>query len=258
LLFKRSVAILLVMQFTLVAARAQVPAPAQAPVTPVPTQTPGAPAPTQTPGAPAPTQTPGAPAPAQTPGAPLPAQTPGAPVPTQTPVAPLPTIQNLKVLVLEGQRSVNNTTRHIGIQPVVEVRDQNDRPIEGASVIFRLPPSGPGGTFAGKSPTLSAGTNARGQAAASGFVPNDELGKFDIHVTATYQNQTGETTISQTNSPNALVLVPSTSKQSIWRRHKYLLIGGGVALGAGIALIVILTSGKTNVTITPGAVTINQ
>jgi len=168
-------------------------------------------------------------------------------------------VEDLKVLVLEGQRSLNNTTRHIGIQPVVEVRDQNDRPIEGATVVFRLPPSGPGGAFPGNSPTFSTRTNPQGQAAASGFVPNDALGRFDIHVTATLQNRTGEVTISQTNSSNSLALIPPQGP-SIWRRHKYLLIGGGAAIVGGVILVVILSgsSSKQQVTITPGQVTINQ
>lgn len=105
---------------------------------------------------------------------------------------------------------------------------------------------------------MSAGTNARGQAAASGFVPNDELGKFDIHVTATYQNQTGETTISQTNSPNTLAMLPPV-RPSLWHRHKYLLIGVGAGVVAGITVALILGHSSTqNVTITPGAVTISQ
>jgi hypothetical protein len=169
-------------------------------------------------------------------------------------------VENLKVLVLEGQRSINNTTRHIGIQPVVEVRDENDRPVEGAIVVFRLPPSGAGGSFPGNSPTFRAGTNAQGQAGASGFVPNDQLGRFDIHVTATYQNLTGEATISQTNSPNTLArLAPTIKKRPFWR-NKYVWIGAGAAVGVGIALALILGNSKstTPVTITPGAVTINQ
>jgi len=203
-------------------------------------------------------------APAQTPApaAQLPAPAPATPVPTPAPApapaAPIPTVKSLKVLVLEGQHAINNTSGHIGIQPVVEVRDQNDRPVEGATVVFRLPPSGPGGSFPGNSPTSSAGTNARGQAAASGFVPNDALGKFDIHVTATYQNQTGETTISQTNSPNTLAMLPPV-RQSLWHRHKYLLLGAGAGIVVGVVVAVILTGSSTKtVTITPGAVTINQ
>jgi hypothetical protein len=188
------------------------------------------------------------------PAAPAPAQAPAA----AAPQAPAPTIENLKVLVLEGQRSVNNTTRHVGIQPVVEVRDENDRPVEGAVVIFRLPPSGPGGTFPGKELTLRSGTNARGQAAASGFVPNDALGKFDIHVTASYQNQTGEVTISQTNSSSTLAMIPPAG-QSIWRRHKFLIIGVGSGLVVGVIVALVLSHSSTKaVTITPGSATISQ
>lgn len=225
---KRIVATVLVVQFMLPGVRAQVPA--------------------QNP--------PAAPAPAQAPAAPNPA--PAAPAPAQAPVVPAPMIENLKVLVLEGQRSINSTTRHVGIQPVVEVRDQNDRPVEGAVVVFRLPPSGPGGTFPGKELTLRSGTNARGQAAASGFVPNDALGKFDIHVTATYQNQTGEATISQTNSPNTLAMIPPVG-QSLWRRHKFLIIGVGAGLLVGVIVALVLGhSSSTAVTIAPGSATINQ
>jgi len=187
-------------------------------------------------------------------------QAPAAQTQPPAPVAPIPMVENLKILVLEGQRSVNSTARHIGIQPVVEVRDENDRPVEGAAVVFRLPPSGPGGSFAGNSPTFRATTNAQGQAGASGFVPNDQQGRFDIHVTATIQNRTGEMTISQTNSPNTLSLLgPTSQKRSIFR-NKYLYIGVGAAIGLGVALA--LTLGHSNstkqVTITPGAVTISQ
>ena len=161
--------------------------------------------------------------------------------------------------MLEGQRSINNTTRHIGIQPVVEVRDQNDRPVEGATVVFRLPPSGPGGTFPGNSPTFTSRTTVQGQAAASGFIPNDLQGRFDIHVTATLQNHTGETTISQTNSTNSLSLQPPPPV-SYWKKHKYWLIGGAAAVAVGITLALTLGSSKSTntVTITPGQVTINQ
>jgi hypothetical protein len=178
--------------------------------------------------------------------------------PPQAQVAAVPTVQDLKILVLEGERAINNTTRHIGIQPVVEVRDQNDRPVENATVVFRLPLSGPGGAFPGDSPTFRATSNAQGQAGATGFVPNDKQGRFDIHVTATYQNRTGEVTISQTNSPNTLSMkAPMPQKRSIFR-NKYLYIGVGAAVGVGIALA--LTLGHSNstkqVTVTPGTVTI--
>ncbi|HEX4137653.1 MAG TPA: hypothetical protein VHY84_23790 [Bryobacteraceae bacterium] len=192
----------------------------------------------------------------QAPASQTPAQAPAQP---QAPIAPLPTVQSLKVLVLEGNKSINNISRHIGIQPIVEVRDENDQPVEGAIVVFRLPPSGPGGSFPGNSPTLKVGTNAQGQAAASGFVPNDQQGRFDIHVTASYENRTGETTVSQTNSLNNLSRLVITQKKPLWR-SKWVLIGVGAAVAGGIVLALTLSGGssKQQVAITPGAVTIGQ
>ncbi len=195
---------------------------------------------------------------AQAPAAPAqaPAQVP-APAAPQSPAAPAPTTESLKILVLEGQHSINNTTRHVGIEPVVEVRDQNDRPVEGATVVFRLPPSGPGGTFAGQSLTSSTRSNGQGQAAASGFIPNDQTGSFDIHVTASLQNQIGEATISQTNSSNNLSRAAPTTHKPLWR-NKWVLIGAGATVAAVAVIILTHSSSSTAVTITPGAAAISQ
>ena len=191
--------------------------------------------------------------------APAMAQTPAAVQPAQ-PQGQLaaPMIQSLKVLVLQGQRSVNDTNRHIGVQPVVEVRDDNDLPVEGASVVFRLPPSGPGGMFDGKSYSKTVHTNAQGQAGVTGFVPNSQDGSFDIHVTAMLGNRMGEAVIPESNAANRLVMVaPKPKKAPLWR-NKYVLIAAGAAAATGIALALTKGSGNKNVTITPGPVTINQ
>jgi hypothetical protein len=179
----------------------------------------------------------------------------------QTPMAAVPMVETLKVLVLEGQHAVNNTSRQAAIQPVVEVRDDNDRPVEGATVVFRVPPQGPGGYFGDHSATFSTKTNLQGQAAASTFVPNNVLGDFDIHVTATFGNRMGQTVITQTNSASQLLtrVVPPKKR---WWRNKYILIGAGAAIATGVVLAVVLTrsssSGNPTVTISPGPVTISQ
>src|SRR5713101_3262850 len=104
----------------------------------------------------------------------LPAQTNPNSVQLQT--APL--IPGLKILVLEGKDGINNVKLGTVSVPVVEVRDQNDRPVERAEVIFRLPAIGPSGFFPGQALTEKMFTTAQGQAAASGFVPNHEAGRF--------------------------------------------------------------------------------
>jgi len=169
-----------------------------------------------------------------------------------------PMVQSLKVIVLQGQHSVNDTNRHIGVQPVVEVRDDNDLPVEGASVVFRLPPSGPGGMFDGKSYSKTVRTNAQGQAGISGFVPNSQQGAFDIHVTALVGNRMGEAVIPEANAANRFVMVaPKPKKKPLWR-NKYFLIAAGAAVATAATLALTKGSGNKNVTITPGPVTINQ
>ena len=55
----------------------------------------------------------------------------------------------LRIVVLEGEDSVNIIGQGTAVPTVVEVRDRNDLPVSGASVVFLL---GEGGTA-----TLNAG-----------------------------------------------------------------------------------------------------
>src|SRR5450631_2683960 len=58
-------------------------------------------------------------------------------------------IPELRIRVLEGENAINSISQGQSIPPVAEVRDQNDMPVEGATVVFTLPESGPGGSFPG-------------------------------------------------------------------------------------------------------------
>lgn len=175
-----------------------------------------------------------------------------------TPAAVVPVTTGIKILVLEGQNAVNSVRSATAIPPVVEVRDENDLPIEGATVTFQLPQSGPGGFFPGQKLTLEAKTDFRGQVGATGFVPNNKDGAFKIHVTATESGRTADIVISQTNSAAALSAATSQRKKPFWR-NKYVLIGGAAVVAT--TLVIALTRGSPKnptVTITPGPVTVNQ
>src|SRR5580698_4556606 len=86
----------------------------------------------------------------QPPAAP-PASTPPAaanPAPAQ-PVTPLPVEQSLKIRALAGNGEMNDMERRVMAPLVVQVLDQNERPIAGADVVFRFPLNGPSAAFAG-------------------------------------------------------------------------------------------------------------
>src|SRR5215469_10994251 len=115
-------------------------------------------------------------------------QTPAAQAPgpqAQSPQAPAPpTIESLKVIPLAGRDEVNDIQRRVMAPLVVEVLDHNDRPVQNAEVVFRFPLQGPGATFPGAKTSLTARTNGQGQVAAMNWMANNEIGRFDVHVSA--------------------------------------------------------------------------
>ena len=67
--------------------------------------------------------------------------------PPQPPAAAASPVESLKIFVLEGQGAIHSIRDQGAAMPVVEVRDDNGLPVEGAEVKFDLPPAGPGGSF---------------------------------------------------------------------------------------------------------------
>ena len=84
---------------------------------------------------------------------------------------------SLQITILEGDEAMNNIRQRTAREPIVQVEDQNHKPIAGAAVIFFLPNDGPGGTFADGSRTFTTTTDANGRAAARGLRPNHATGR---------------------------------------------------------------------------------
>jgi hypothetical protein len=191
------------------------------------------------------------PAPA-TPAQAIPAQaTPGQAVPAP---APSPLTSTLGITVLEGKNAVNSIPLLRSVAPVVEIRDSNDFPVEGAAVVFTLPQAGTGGTFAGGSTSFSTRSDSHGQAAAPPVVPK-AAGKFQINVAASIGDRKGEIVISQTNSAGTYSGPPLASRPFYKRKLTWLIAGGAVA---AIILVIVFThhsgsSSGNEVVITPGA-----
>jgi len=177
-------------------------------------------------------------------------------------MAPLPTEKSLRVIPLAGDGEMNDLERRVMAPLVVQVIDLNDRPVEGAEVVFRFPLNGPGALFADQKNSKTARTNGQGQAAATGWAANSELGKFQVHITASYGNQIGETTISMTNVEHiAKDGKTYRTKQHHWYSSKWAKIGliaGGAAVVAGIVLATRGGGGTSThpITISPGSPTV--
>ena len=105
----------------------------------------------------------------------------------------------LTITILDGDEATNNIRQRTAREPIVQVEDENHKPVAGAAVIFLLPNDGAGGTFAGGARTLTTVTDSKGQAVARGLHPNHTAGRFQIKVQATHEGKSGQTTISQVN-----------------------------------------------------------
>src|SRR5260370_9655707 len=96
-----------------------------------------------------------------------------------------PGSRGLQILVVEGVKAESYPGRP-GAQPVIEVRDALDRPVEGAEVVFDLPMVGPGGAFQDGEKRFTTKTNSQGQAMAAPFTTNPQVGPFALPVSVKY------------------------------------------------------------------------
>jgi hypothetical protein len=109
----------------------------------------------------------------------------------------------IRIVIVEGQGAINNIQQHRAKEPVVQVVDENNAPIKGASVTFQLPDTGASGAFGESGHMLTIMTDEKGQATGRGLHPNQTAGSFQIRVTASFQGQTANATIAQINAEPA-------------------------------------------------------
>lgn len=163
------------------------------------------------------------------------------------------TPERLRIIALEGQGAVNSLVTSSAVAPVVEVRDENGRPVEGAAVTFTLPESGPGGLFEGGQRTQTSITDMRGQAGARGYAINQLPGRFSISVSAKYEGRTGALLITQVNVPTAAGEGQSMTKGSGKGKWILLTLAGA---GAGLGIYFGTRGGDSPISVQTGPISI--
>lgn len=109
-----------------------------------------------------------------------------------------PNPPKLNIVIIEGDGAINNVRQRVAREVIVQVNDENNRPIGGGLVAFLLPSSGPGGLFSNGTNVLNITTDAAGRATAQ-FTPNAVSGAFQVNVSASFQGQVSTAVIPQTN-----------------------------------------------------------
>jgi hypothetical protein len=163
----------------------------------------------------------------------------------------------LSITIVEGEGAINNVRQRVNREPIVQVEDQNHKPVAGAVVIFLLPDQGATGTFADGSHMLMAVTDNQGRAAARGIRPNNQSGPLQIRVTASFQGLTATSVITQTNLAGA---ASASGFAGLSTAAKLVIIlgiaGGAAAAGAIVATHTGGSSSSSTVSLSPGTPTV--
>lgn len=167
----------------------------------------------------------------------------------------------LSITIVEGEGAINNIRQRVNREPIVQVEDQNHKPIAGAVVVFFLPDSGASGTFADGSRMLMTVTDNQGRAAARGIRPNSQSGPMQIRVTANFQGLTASSVIAQSNIAGAAAASGFAGLSTAAK----LAIILGIAGGAAAAGVIVAThsgggssssSSSSTVSLSPGTPTV--
>ena len=140
--------------------------------------------------------------------------------------------QSLSIVVVAGQGAIHNIISQVAVEPIVEVQDEQGRPVAGATVVFSSPEAGPSTWFLGGSRRMSVRTNELGRARARGMVPNTQEGAYTIEVTATMAGRRATASIAQTNAVPAQAA--DKKKPFAWK----FLVGVAAAAAAGVVVAV--------------------
>ena len=158
--------------------------------------------------------------------------------------------KQLNIVILEGEGAINNLRQRVSREAIVQVEDENHKPLSGVAVIFLLPDHGPSGVFLDGSRSLSVTTDAQGKAIARGIQPNKVSGKMQIRVNARFQGLTQSAVITQTNAVGVAAAAGGISGKVL-----ALILIGAAAAAAGTA-VALTRGGAPTAVVTAGTPTV--
>ena len=163
----------------------------------------------------------------------------------------------VQLRVVEGEGAVSGTGTRATRGITVQATDEAGKPVDGASVSFRLPDEGPSGVFASGLRTEVVTTKADGRATIWGMQWNKSAGQFEIRITAVKDQARAGIVSSQYLSDTAAAKSVTSAggfQVSHHSRNKWLLISAAVA-GAGAGMVFAKSSQTPKATVAPTAPT---
>ena len=161
----------------------------------------------------------------------------------------------INLVVIDGEGASNTVRQRVTHDPVVQVEDDDHRPVAGAVVVFALPVSGASGEFFNGTRNLTVLTDDNGRATARGLKTNDVPGKLQIYVTASFRGLRARSVINQMieDASGAKTKVPEYHTSKSGGKWKWVVLGIAAAGGgAGAGYYFATHSSSSPISITTG------
>jgi hypothetical protein len=165
----------------------------------------------------------------------------------------------LQIVIMDGEGALNNIKDRTAREPIIQVQDQNHKPVAGASVIFAVDSHGShaGGSFLHGSKVFSGQTDSNGRIVGHGFHPNAHTGQFHINITATKGPLVSHAAIAQTNVVVATSTATTASTVTGFIATHVVVVSAvtaGVVAAGVVTGVVVTRSSPTAITTGTGSV----
>jgi hypothetical protein len=163
---------------------------------------------------------------------------------------------SLYINILEGENALDNIRDRTAREPIVQVVDENHKPVRGAMVTFTdvAGATGAAAAFGGLA-TYTTVTDADGKAVGRGLKPNNIDGDHRIEVSAVLGALVAEIVIHQKNVSEGVAGAPGNGVAAFFASAPKVAITGLAAAGAGIGLYLGLVQNNSPINTALTAVT---
>jgi len=150
------------------------------------------------------------------------------PVNSSPALAQAPPEGGLRITIVEGDDAILNVRQRVSREAIIQVEDENRRPVAGALVTLTAPRDGASAIFSNGLNNITLTTDNSGRVVVRGIRPNSALGKYSIRVTAVKEGLRGTAQIQMTNLAAAAAAGGISAKVLTF----LIIAGAGAAAGA--------------------------
>jgi hypothetical protein len=133
----------------------------------------------------------------------------------------------LRITIVEGDDAILNVRQRVSREAIIQVEDENRRPVAGALVTLTAPRDGASALFSNGLNNITLTTDSNGRVVVRGIRPNTAQGRYPIRVTAVKEGLRGTAQFEMTNVAAAVAAAGISAKVLTF----LLIAGAGAAAG---------------------------